>query len=82
MPGSVVREPQPGRFSGSSAPRSARPVSARHSSRFQPTQRAVSRPFSMRTRVGTISTPRRHDASSPVSSRGAAPAGKAGSSCE
>ena len=53
--GSTLIEPQPGRNSGSSLPRSAMPVSSRHSLRCQPTVRFVSMPFSRKIKVGTVS---------------------------
>ena len=39
MSGSTVREPQPGRYSGSPVPSGARPVSASHSGRSHPSVR-------------------------------------------
>ena len=48
IPGSVVRDPQPGRASGRPASRSAMPVTSRHSARFQPTLRDLTTPCSKR----------------------------------
>ena len=57
MPGSTFSAPQPGRFSGNSAPSVSMPEKARHSGRFHPIIRSTSAPFTTRITVGTISIP-------------------------
>ena len=66
--GSWVRDPQPGRDGGRSDPNPVTPVIASQSLIDQPTVRACSTPASTRSRVGTVSTPRRYDVTSPLSS--------------
>ena len=53
--GSTLSEPQPGRMTGRSAPRSVMPVNFCHASLLQPKVRSTSSPFSMRSSVGTVS---------------------------
>ncbi len=59
IPGSTVIEPQPARHSGSPSPRSAMPVSVRHSARTQPSTRFSSWPLVTLSSVGTTSMPSR-----------------------
>lgn len=61
MSGSTLMEPQPGRITGRSSPRSAMPVSRRQSSRDQPNVRPVSLPSRTVMSVGTVSMLLCHD---------------------
>ena len=55
--GSTDNEPQPGRMSGRSRPRSDTPARSSQCVRDQPSVRATSRPSSTRSSVGTVSMP-------------------------
>ena len=55
IPNSTDRDPHPGWLSGRLSPRSARPVSARHSALFHPIARSASLPPLKRISVGTVS---------------------------
>ena len=81
MSGSTLIEPQPGRNSGNSAPRSAMPVNSRHSLRSQPAVRAVSTPFARKISVGTVSISACQLAAKSKSLTAATPSGNVGSSC-
>ena len=79
--GSTLIEPQPGRNSGSSLPRSSMPVSSRHSFRTQPAVRAVSTPFWRKISVGTVSISACQLAAKSKSLTASTPSGNFGSSC-
>ena len=79
--GSTLIEPQPGRNSGSSLPRSAMPVNSRHSFRTQPAVRAVSAPFLRKISVGTVSISACQLAAKSKSLTASTPSGNLGSSC-
>ena len=55
LAGSTLRDPQPGRQSGSPSPRPSKPVSCSHSRRDQPTVRCAPTPPVTHNSVGTVS---------------------------